>query len=33
MNKDFRIALTQAIDKKAFIDATFAGVGDPPTAS
>ncbi len=25
MNKDFRIALTQAIDKKAFIDATFAG--------
>ena len=29
MNKDFRIALTQAIDKKAFIDATFAGVGDP----
>jgi oligopeptide transport system substrate-binding protein len=29
MNKDFRIALTQAIDKKAFIDATFAGVGEP----
>jgi oligopeptide transport system substrate-binding protein len=29
MNKDFRIALTQAIDKKAFIDATFAGLGDP----
>jgi oligopeptide transport system substrate-binding protein len=29
MNKDFRIALTQAIDKKAFIDATFAGVGQP----
>jgi oligopeptide transport system substrate-binding protein len=28
-NKDFRIALTQAIDKKAFIDATFAGLGDP----
>ncbi|MFL5688465.1 MAG: peptide ABC transporter substrate-binding protein, partial [Chloroflexota bacterium] len=28
-NKDFRIALTQAIDKKAFIDATFAGIGDP----
>ena len=28
-NKDFRIALTQAIDKKAFIDATFAGVGAP----
>ena len=28
MNKDFRIALTQAIDKKAFIDATFAGVGE-----
>ncbi len=26
-NKDFRIALTQAIDKKAFIDATFAGTG------
>ena len=26
-NKDFRIALTQAIDKKAFIDATFSGVG------
>jgi ABC-type transport system substrate-binding protein len=29
MNKDFRIALTQAIDKKAFIDATFAGIGEP----
>jgi oligopeptide transport system substrate-binding protein len=29
MNKDFRIALTQAIDKKAFIDATFAGLGQP----
>jgi oligopeptide transport system substrate-binding protein len=28
MNKDFRIALTQAIDKKAFIAATFAGLGD-----
>jgi oligopeptide transport system substrate-binding protein len=28
-NKDFRIALTQAIDKKAFIDATFAGTGQP----
>jgi oligopeptide transport system substrate-binding protein len=28
-NKNFRIALTQAIDKKAFIDATFAGVGEP----
>jgi len=28
-NKDFRIALTQAIDKKAFIDATFAGIGKP----
>jgi oligopeptide transport system substrate-binding protein len=28
-NKDFRIALTQAIDKKAFIDATFAGIGEP----
>ncbi|MEO8437503.1 MAG: peptide ABC transporter substrate-binding protein [Chloroflexota bacterium] len=27
-NKDFRIALTQAIDKKAFVDATFAGIGD-----
>ncbi len=27
-NKDFRIALTQAIDKKAFIQATFAGLGD-----
>jgi len=26
-NKDFRIALSQAIDKKAFIDATFSGVG------
>ena len=26
-NKDFRIALTQAIDKQAFIDATFAGIG------
>lgn len=26
-NKDFRIALTQSIDKQAFIDATFAGVG------
>jgi oligopeptide transport system substrate-binding protein len=26
-NKDFRIALTQAVDKQAFIDATFAGVG------
>jgi len=26
-NKDFRIALTQAIDKKAMIDATWAGVG------
>jgi oligopeptide transport system substrate-binding protein len=28
-NKDFRIALTQAIDKTAFINATFAGVGAP----
>ena len=28
-NKDFRIALTQAIDKKAFVDATYAGVGQP----
>jgi oligopeptide transport system substrate-binding protein len=27
MNKEFRIALTQAIDKQAFIDATFSGVG------
>jgi oligopeptide transport system substrate-binding protein len=27
MNKDFRIALTQAIDKKAFIDATYSGLG------
>ena len=27
MNKKFRIALTEAIDKKAFIAATFAGVG------
>ena len=27
INKDFRIALTQAIDKQAFIDATFAGIG------
>ena len=26
-NKDFRIALTEAIDKQAFIDATFAGIG------
>jgi oligopeptide transport system substrate-binding protein len=29
MNKDFRIALTQAVDKKAMIDATWAGVGAP----
>jgi oligopeptide transport system substrate-binding protein len=29
MNKDFRIALTQAVDKKAMIDATWAGAGDP----
>lgn len=28
-NKNFRIALTRAIDKKAFIDATYAGVGSP----
>jgi oligopeptide transport system substrate-binding protein len=28
-NKNFRIALTQAIDKQAFIDATFAGLGKP----
>jgi oligopeptide transport system substrate-binding protein len=27
-NKDFRIALTQAIDKQAFIDATFSGIGE-----
>jgi oligopeptide transport system substrate-binding protein len=26
-NKDFRIALTQSINKQAFIDATFAGIG------
>jgi oligopeptide transport system substrate-binding protein len=26
-NKDFRIALTQAVDKQAFQDATFAGTG------
>jgi oligopeptide transport system substrate-binding protein len=26
-NKNFRIALTRAIDKQAFIDATFAGIG------
>jgi oligopeptide transport system substrate-binding protein len=26
-NKNFRIALTEAIDKQAFIDATFAGLG------
>jgi oligopeptide transport system substrate-binding protein len=26
-NKDFRIALTQAVDKQAFIDATFSGIG------
>jgi oligopeptide transport system substrate-binding protein len=26
-NKNFRIALTQAIDKQAFMDATFAGLG------
>ena len=29
MNKDFRIALTEAIDKDAFIKATFAGTGQP----
>jgi oligopeptide transport system substrate-binding protein len=28
INKDFRIALTQAIDKQAFIDATFSGIGE-----
>ena len=27
INKDFRIALTEAIDKQAFIDATFSGIG------
>jgi oligopeptide transport system substrate-binding protein len=27
MNKDFRIALTQAVDKTAFQNATFAGIG------
>ena len=27
-NKNFRIALTQAIDKQAFIDATYAGLGE-----
>lgn len=27
-NLDFRIALTQAIDKRAFIDATFGGTGE-----
>jgi len=27
-NKDFRMALTQAIDKQAYIDATFAGLGE-----
>jgi oligopeptide transport system substrate-binding protein len=27
-NKDFRIALTEAVDKQAFIDAEFAGIGD-----
>ena len=27
VNKDFRIALTQAIDKQSFIDATFSGIG------
>jgi oligopeptide transport system substrate-binding protein len=26
-NKNFRIALTEAIDKQAFIDATFSGIG------
>jgi oligopeptide transport system substrate-binding protein len=29
MNKDFRIALTQAIDKKALIDVAWAGTGVP----
>ena len=28
MNKDFRIALSQAIDKQAFIDATWSGIGE-----
>jgi oligopeptide transport system substrate-binding protein len=27
VNKDFRIALTQAIDKQSFIDTTFSGIG------
>jgi oligopeptide transport system substrate-binding protein len=27
MNKNFRIALTQAVDKQAFTDATFSGLG------
>ena len=28
-NKDFRIALTQAVDKQALINATWAGIGQP----
>jgi oligopeptide transport system substrate-binding protein len=28
VNKDFRIALTQAIDKQSFIDTTFSGIGE-----
>ncbi len=28
-NKNFRIALTQAVDKQALIDATYAGLGEP----
>ena len=32
MNKNFRIALTQAVDKVAFQNATFAGIGASPAA-
>jgi oligopeptide transport system substrate-binding protein len=28
-NKNFRIALTQAVNKQQFIDLTFGGIGDP----
>ena len=31
-NKNFRIALTQAIDKQLFIDTTFAGLGQPSSS-
>ena len=31
-NKDFRIALTQAIDKQALINATFSGIGKPASS-